>query len=215
MGFHGCRSGGPESGIRMHEAHGPLQAQSQCARTADGTADLRGAMHRDAESQACACEAVITCALRGVRILVAEDCPATQRLVRRILARAGAETTIASNGREAVDAALGAAQAGRAFDFIMMDVQMPVLDGIQATRTLRQAGYCGAIAVMTAQVIIYDQDHCIAAGADAYFSKPLDWPRLFTETQRRTSGVRAGAAVTTPVERVALRPHDSTTFARD
>ena len=82
-------------------------------------------------------------ALPGCRILVAEDGPDNQRLISFVLKRAGADVTVKENGKLAADAALSAQDEGTPFDLILMDMQMPVMDGYKATTLLRQQGYSG------------------------------------------------------------------------
>ena len=87
------------------------------------------------------------------RVLLAEDNRDTQRVMSLRLAAAGFEVTPAPNGQAAVDLALAAEAAGRPFDVILMDMQMPVLDGYEATRTLRGAGYRHPIIAVTAHAL--------------------------------------------------------------
>jgi CheY-like chemotaxis protein len=116
--------------------------------------------------------------LDGQRILVAEDGPDNQRLIERILTRAGASVEIVDNGEAAVERALKAAEVGERFDAILMDMQMPVMDGYQATRSLRERGYAGRIFALTANAMKGDAEKCLAAGCDDFFSKPLARARV-------------------------------------
>jgi CheY-like chemotaxis protein len=111
-------------------------------------------------------------ALTG-RVLVAEDGPDNQRLLARILTKVGVEVEVADNGRVAYEKAMAASVAGEPFDLILMDMQMPELDGYAATAMLRQAGYGGPIVALTAHAMTEDREKCIEAGCDDYTSKPV------------------------------------------
>jgi PAS domain S-box-containing protein len=125
------------------------------------------------------------------RILVAEDGPDNQRLVDAFLRKAGAAVTLVENGRRAVDAALAALSADEPFDAILMDMQMPIMDGYTATRTLRQAGYTRPIIALTAHAMATDRARCLEAGCDGFVSKPIDRNRLYEEIRARVEAFTA------------------------
>ncbi len=114
---------------------------------------------------------------RNMRILVAEDNSVNQRLAARLLEREGHSVTIAGSGQEALDLF-----EQRPFDLILMDVQMPGLDGLQATTRIREkervTGGHVPIAAMTSQAFESDRLRCLASGMDAYVTKPVHVPAL-------------------------------------
>jgi signal transduction histidine kinase/AmiR/NasT family two-component response regulator len=116
------------------------------------------------------------------RILLAEDGPDNQRLISLILKKAGAEVVIAHDGEKAVEMAL-ATFAGwgrrydddaRPFDLILMDIQMPGMDGCQATQKLREQGYTGPIIALSAHATTHAAQQCLDAGCNDYLAKPID-----------------------------------------
>ncbi len=108
------------------------------------------------------------------RILLAEDGPDNQRLIRLLLEKLGASITIVEDGAQAIRAALESAKAGPAFDLILMDMQMPIMTGDEATRRLRRLGYDRPIVALTASVLEQDQARLLDAGCDAVLFKPIE-----------------------------------------
>ena len=104
--------------------------------------------------------------------------PDIQLLIESLLCEAGADVELAENGQIALDLALAAQQAGSPFDIICMDMQMPVMDGYEATQRLRSAGYNGPIIALTAHAMAGDREKCLNAGCDDYISKPIDPEKL-------------------------------------
>ncbi len=129
------------------------------------------------------------------RILLAEDGPDNQRLISFVLRKAGAEVVVAQNGQEAVDLVLAEQDTADAppnekktrhpFDLVLMDVQMPVMDGYEATRRLREEGYEGPIIALTAHAMPQDIKKSLTAGCDLHLSKPIDRDVLLTTIAQR------------------------------
>jgi CheY-like chemotaxis protein/HPt (histidine-containing phosphotransfer) domain-containing protein len=130
---------------------------------------------------------------RPLRVLLAEDTPPNQKLVVHILGRRGHCVEIANNGQQALDLL-----RGQEFDVVLMDVQMPVMDGFQATRAVRRLDDPKKarvpIIAMTAHALKGDDQRCLAAGMDAYLSKPLAASELIATVERL-----AGAGGTPPL----------------
>jgi CheY-like chemotaxis protein len=110
---------------------------------------------------------------RPARVLLAEDSPDNQRLIRTILARAGYHVELAVDGQAAVSLALAAREADEPFEVVLMDMQMPVLDGYAATRSLRESGYTGPIVALTAHAMQGEREKCLDAGCDEFATKPI------------------------------------------
>ena len=121
--------------------------------------------------------------LKG-RVLLAEDGPSNQKLISFVLRKAGLDVVIASNGQEAVDECLRRSGTAQNFQVVLMDMQMPVLDGYAAARMLRGQGYDVPIVALTAHAMAGDREKCIAAGCDDYATKPIDRPALLGVIQR-------------------------------
>ncbi len=112
------------------------------------------------------------------RVLLAEDSPDNQRLISVFLQRSGADVTVANHGEEAVSLAWGEFRKGRPFDVVLMDMQMPILDGYSATRRLRSLGYQEPIIALTANAMRDDRQECVSAGCDDYAVKPIQRAEL-------------------------------------
>jgi CheY-like chemotaxis protein len=111
-----------------------------------------------------------------LRILVAEDNVVNQTLARRLLEKRGHNVTMAADGREAIQAF-----EQYAFDLILMDIQMPEMDGFQATQAIRQREsnhHRTPIIALTAHALVGDRERCLAAGMDGFISKPIDLSEL-------------------------------------
>jgi CheY-like chemotaxis protein len=101
-----------------------------------------------------------------------------------MLRSAGLELTIVEDGGAAVAAVLDAERSGRPFGLVLMDMQMPVLDGYGATKALRAEGWHGAIVAVTAHSMSDERERCLAAGCDDYLSKPVDRAGLLATVAR-------------------------------
>ncbi len=128
------------------------------------------------------------------RVLLAEDGVDNQRLISLILRKAGADVTIVENGQLAMNAASTAWAEDRAFDVILMDMQMPVMSGYDATRLLRKKGYQGVIIALTAHAMQGDSKKCLNAGCDAYATKPIDRHDLVELVRRYATKAPQSAA---------------------
>lgn len=126
---------------------------------------------------------------RSVRVLLTDDNPVNQKLAVRLLEKRGHEVVVAGNGREALDAL-----AAQSFDVVLMDVQMPEMDGFEATHLIRQreavTGAHVPVVAMTAHAMKGDRERCLKEGMDGYISKPLQPTELF-EAVERLAGVPA------------------------
>jgi two-component system sensor histidine kinase/response regulator len=114
--------------------------------------------------------------IRGARILVAEDNPINQEIALAILEGAGISVEVANNGKEAVEVVHRSH-----FDAVLMDIQMPEMDGYEATKMIRQDSRFTSLPIiaMTAHAMKGDEEKCLKAGMDGYISKPINQERLF------------------------------------
>jgi signal transduction histidine kinase len=107
------------------------------------------------------------------RALVVDDMPMNLKLVRRMLERSGGVVTTCENGEFAIDAVVEAERADEPFDIVFMDMQMPIVDGFEATRRLRALGCKTPIVALTAICFPEDRQSCIDAGCDDFLAKPI------------------------------------------
>jgi CheY-like chemotaxis protein/HPt (histidine-containing phosphotransfer) domain-containing protein len=143
---------------------------------------------------------------KSLKVLVAEDNPVNRKLAASILQRAGHNAILVTNGKEAVDA-----MKRERFDVVLMDVQMPVMGGFEATRLIREhettSGRRTPIIAVTAHAMKGDREACFAAGMDGFAPKPIQSTKLLEMLDRLASGsmrvatpVTAMTAVTAPTE---------------
>ena len=157
-------------------------------------------------------------ALANARVLLAEDNPINCRLAREILRQAGVECRAVENGRQALEAV-----AGERFDLVLMDCQMPEMDGFTATQRIREmedggqlAGHLPVIA-LTANAIKGDRERCLAAGMDDYISKPFEIHALLATMGRFLAGPSQAAADSSAADPPSspLRPDGPAPIDRD
>ena len=130
--------------------------------------------------------------LEGMRVLVAEDNPVNRKVAMHMLSKLGCAATAAANGVEALEAA-----RSQSFDIILMDCQMPEMDGFEATRRIRELSLVPKppILALTANAMQGDKEMCIQAGMDDYLSKPIEL-QVLAEALGRWANQSAQAAET-------------------
>ena len=142
------------------------------------------------------------------RILIADDVEANRKLISLLLTSAGAELEQAANGREAYEMARDGD-----FDMVLMDMQMPVMDGFTAVRKLRSEGFNKPIYALTADAMKGSEEACRAAGCSGFLTKPIDLDKVLhtvTEVIREVNPRRARRVVVEQPMEVAPVPHDTT-----
>ncbi len=144
----------------------------------DAHAALDSAIRQRAAEKKSAAESPMP-SLAGLRIMLAEDSPDSQRLIALHLRRAGAEVVLANDGAQALSlVGDGVSSDQPCFDLVLMDVEMPGLDGFEATERLRLLGYGRPIIILTAHALSDSRERGLQAGADDYLTKPIDPARL-------------------------------------
>ncbi|MEM7200667.1 MAG: response regulator [Planctomycetota bacterium] len=128
--------------------------------------------------------------LDGYQVLLAEDGPDIQRLLSFLLSSVNAQVTIAGNGRIAVELVRQSYDDGRPFDVVLMDMQMPEMDGLEALTVLRAEGYDVPVIALTASAMESDRQRCLAAGFDDYETKPVNHTRVLATVQRLAAARR-------------------------
>ena len=139
--------------------------------------------------------------LEGVSILVVDDMETNRRLVSMFLSRAGAKVTSAENGADAVQAV----EHGD-FGIVLMDMQMPVMDGYTATTLLRQKGFERPIIALTAHAMRGDREKCEMAGCSGYVAKPINMDELISTVKAAAEAMAAKAAPAPAENEVATLP---------
>jgi CheY-like chemotaxis protein len=119
----------------------------------------------------------------GLSVLVAEDNEINALLLRSLLTRLGHQAVITTNGAQALESWLAAKSAGTPYDLVLMDVQMPALDGIETAKRIRDCEAAGVlrrtpILALTANALVEDRYACFEAGMDGFLIKPLDREKL-------------------------------------
>lgn len=146
----------------------------------------------------------------GTRVLIADDNEDNRQIFRLVLEEVGADITTVENGQEALDELEAAERRDEPYAMVLMDMNMPVLDGYDATRVYRRQGGKLQIVALTAFSMATDRDKCIAAGCDGYLTKPIRPEVLIREVARRTNP--DGKAVD-PSQAVAVRAEGETALS--
>jgi len=131
-------------------------------------------------------------------VLVAEDNCDLQQICARQLTLLGLEVVGVSNGRDAVDLALAAYQAGNPFDLVLMDLEMPIVDGYEATRRIRDGGFSGPILALSAHSSDDYRLDSIKMGCNDCICKPIDWSQLADLIRRFVPGCNAPGPILIP-----------------
>ena len=151
--------------------------------------------------------------LDGKRVLIVDDRRDMRYLIQTYVEEAGASAESASDGALAVERVKQAQAQGEPFDAIVLDMQMPIMDGFRAAPELRAAGHTGFIVALTANAMKGDAERCLSVGCDEYLSKPVDRLRLlYLLTRGRGEGKLASAQPQTNAEGPVTPPAPAQTF---
>jgi two-component system sensor histidine kinase/response regulator len=149
--------------------------------------------------------------IRGARILLVEDNEINQQVACELLLSVGMEVDVADNGQIALQSVEARSAEGRPYDIVLMDMQMPVMDGVTASRLLRETRSAGELPIvaMTANAMQADRDRCMDAGMNDFVTKPINpedlWQALLTWVKLRDG---LGNATRLPVQSAAAAPAD-------
>jgi PAS domain S-box-containing protein len=127
-------------------------------------------------------------------VLLVEDGPDNQRLIQLLLGRVGLSVVTVDNGQQAVERVHEARAAGERFSLVLMDMQMPVMDGYTATRILRRHGFDAPIVALTAHAMDTERARCLSAGCDDFATKPIDRAKFYALLRRHLGAPKDGEA---------------------
>ena len=155
-----------------------------------------------------------TCSLENIHILVVDDNPHNLNIVSFLLEEHGAQVSTCSNGQEAVDIVTKASEQVCQFDIILMDMQMPVMDGYAAAHELRARSISVPVIALTAHAMTEDRDKCLSAGCNDYVAKPIDTKELYEAIGRHVQ-ISQVKSKSTPKVQMPLSPSLSPMFANN
>lgn len=141
--------------------------------------------------------------IQGAKILVVDDGSTNRKLISVVLRRAGAEVSSAENGQQAVEMV-----SGGTFDLVLMDMQMPVMDGYTATKRLRDSGQTVPIIALTANAMKGDEQKCLSSGCSGFLTKPIDSKKLVQTTLEWLAKGRRGKSKLGPLPQTRTRSND-------